>query len=106
MEIDRIERHEYPLTLLLLDIDDFKNFQRYLRSSRGRSGFSATRPGYKKMSAQGRFGLFGYGGEEFTIILPMTTKEEGYVTAERIRAELKKEIFLRCGINRSTLPSA
>jgi two-component system, cell cycle response regulator len=36
---------------------------------------------------------YRYGGEEFTIILPMTTQEEGVITAERIRAELKKENF-------------
>jgi two-component system, cell cycle response regulator len=36
---------------------------------------------------------YRYGGEEFTVILPMTAKEEGVVTAERIREEFKKEIF-------------
>ncbi|MFZ2395618.1 MAG: GGDEF domain-containing protein [Smithella sp.] len=36
---------------------------------------------------------YRYGGEEFTIILPMTTSDEGVVTAERIREELKKENF-------------
>ena len=36
---------------------------------------------------------YRYGGEEFTIILPITTKEESAVIAERIREELKKENF-------------
>ena len=36
---------------------------------------------------------YRYGGEEFTIILPMTTQEEGAITAERIMAELKQENF-------------
>jgi two-component system cell cycle response regulator len=36
---------------------------------------------------------YRYGGEEFTILLPMTTGEDGAVTSDRIRAEFKKETF-------------
>jgi hypothetical protein len=36
---------------------------------------------------------YRYGGEEFTILLPMTTSTDGAVTAERIRTEFKKETF-------------
>jgi diguanylate cyclase (GGDEF)-like protein len=34
---------------------------------------------------------YRYGGEEFTIILPMVTNADGAVTAERISMEFKKE---------------
>jgi diguanylate cyclase (GGDEF)-like protein len=37
---------------------------------------------------------YRYGGEEFTILLPMTTSADGAVTAERIRTEFKNEIFI------------
>lgn len=92
MEIDRIERHDYPLALLLLDIDDFKIFNDtygHIEGDRvlvllGRIIKGCLR---KEDSA------YRYGGEEFTIILPMTTKEEGVVTAERIREELKQVNF-------------
>jgi diguanylate cyclase (GGDEF)-like protein len=36
---------------------------------------------------------YRYGGEEFAILLPMTTGADGTVTAERIRTEFKKEIY-------------
>jgi diguanylate cyclase (GGDEF)-like protein len=36
---------------------------------------------------------YRYGGEEFTMLLPMTTSPDGAVTAERIRTEFKKENF-------------
>jgi len=36
---------------------------------------------------------YRYGGEEFTIILPMTTVEDGMATAKRIQEELKKAFF-------------
>lgn len=92
MEIDRIERHDYPLTLLLLDIDDFKIFNDTYGHIEGdqvlvRLGQVVKGCLRKEDSA------YRYGGEEFTIILPMTTKEEGAVTAERIREELRKENF-------------
>jgi len=92
MELDRIERHDYPLTLLLLDIDDFKVFNDTYGHIEGdqvlvRLGRVIKECLRKEDSA------YRYGGEEFTIILPMTTQEEGVVTAERIRAELKKENF-------------
>ena len=36
--------------------------------------------------------LFGrYGGEEFIIILPMTTSEQAYILAERIRAKVSNQ---------------
>jgi diguanylate cyclase (GGDEF)-like protein len=92
MEIGRIQRREYPLTLLLLDIDDFKVYNDTHGHIEGdnvlfRLGQVIKRCLRKEDSA------YRYGGEEFTIILPMTTKEEGLVTAERIREELKKENF-------------
>ncbi|MDI6743694.1 MAG: diguanylate cyclase, partial [Smithella sp.] len=91
-EIDRIERREYPLTLLLLDIDDFKVYNDSYGHIEGdnvlfRLGQIIKRCLRKEDSA------YRYGGEEFTIILPMTLQDEGLVTAERIRDELKKENF-------------
>jgi extracellular factor (EF) 3-hydroxypalmitic acid methyl ester biosynthesis protein len=92
MEIDRLDRHEHPLTLLLLDLDDFKAFNDTYGHIEGdrvllRLGQVIKRCLRKADSA------YRYGGEEFMIILPMTTSEEGIVTAERIREELKKESF-------------
>lgn len=92
MEIDRIERREYPLTLLLLDIDDFKVYNDSYGHIEGdnvlfRLGQIIKRCLRKEDSA------YRYGGEEFTIILPMTSQDDGLVTAERIREELKKENF-------------
>ena len=92
MEINRLDRHEHPLTLLLLDLDDFKSFNDTYGHIKGdqvllRLGQVIKRCLRKADSA------YRYGGEEFTIILPMTKSEEGIVTAERIKEELKKENF-------------
>lgn len=92
MEINRLERYDYPLTLLLLDIDDFKAFNDTYGHLEGdqvlmRLGQVIKRCLRKADSA------YRYGSEEFTVILPMTTGQEGIVTAERIREELSKEDF-------------
>jgi diguanylate cyclase (GGDEF)-like protein/PAS domain S-box-containing protein len=92
MEIDRLARYEHPLTLLLLDLDNFKAFNDAYGHIEGdqvllRFGQVIKRCLRKTDSA------YRYGGEEFTIILTITTSKEGAATAERIRVELKKENF-------------
>jgi diguanylate cyclase (GGDEF)-like protein len=93
-EIDRANRYEQPLTLLLLDLDDFKQFNDAYGHIEGdqvllRLGQVITRCLRQSDSA------YRYGGEEFTIILPMATSADGMMTAERIRSEFKKQAFSR-----------
>ena len=92
MELDRIERYDYPLTLLLLDLDDFKVFNDTYGHIEGDKVLFRFGQVIKRCLRKGD-SAYRYGGEEFTIILPMTSQEEGSVTAERIRAELKQENF-------------
>ncbi len=92
MEIDRVNRYGQPLTLLLLDLDDFKQFNDTYGHIEGDQVLMRLGQVVKRCLRQ-TDSAYRYGGEEFTILLPMTTSEDGAVTAERIRAELKKEIF-------------
>lgn len=92
IEIDRTDRYGQPLTLLLLDIDDFKQFNDAYGHVEGdqvlmRFGQMVKRCLRHTDSA------YRYGGEEFTILLPMTASEAGIVIAERIRKEFKAEHF-------------
>jgi diguanylate cyclase (GGDEF)-like protein/PAS domain S-box-containing protein len=91
-EIDRSNRYGQPLTLLLLDIDKFKNFNDAYGHIEGdhvlsRLGHVISRCLRETDSA------YRYGGEEFTVMLPTTTIGEGIVTAKRIQTELTKEAF-------------
>jgi diguanylate cyclase (GGDEF)-like protein/PAS domain S-box-containing protein len=93
MEIDRVDRYGQPLTLLLLDLDDFKRFNDTYGHIEGDHVLS--RLGYViKRCLRQTDSAYRYGGEEFVILLPMTTEKDGAVTAERIRAEFKGERFL------------
>lgn len=91
-EIDRLERHDYPLTLLLLDIDDFKIYNDTYGHIEGDQVLYRL-GGVIKRCLRKTDSAYRYGGEEFTILLPITTKEEGFLIAERIMEELKKENF-------------
>jgi len=92
MEIDRADRYEQPLTLLLLDLDDFKKFNDafgHVEGDRVLSRLGRVVKGCLRQTDS----AYRYGGEEFTILLPMTTSEDGFVTAERIRTTFQNEHF-------------
>jgi diguanylate cyclase (GGDEF)-like protein/PAS domain S-box-containing protein len=92
IELDRSNRYEQPLTLLLLDLDNFKAFNDTYGHVEGDQVLFRLGQVVKKCLRETDFAC-RYGGEEFTIILPMTTSADGAFTAERIRMEFKKEIF-------------
>jgi diguanylate cyclase (GGDEF)-like protein len=92
IELDRSNRYGQPLTLLLLDLDDFKIFNDTYGHVEGDQVLRRLGQVVKRCLRETDF-AFRYGGEEFTILLPMTTCGDAAVTAERIRADLKEEIF-------------
>ncbi len=92
MEIDRVNRYGQPLTLLLLDLDNFKAFNDAYGHVEGDQVLWRLGQVVKRCLRQ-TDSAYRYGGEEFTILLPMTTSEDGAVTAERIRKKFKKENF-------------
>jgi diguanylate cyclase (GGDEF)-like protein/PAS domain S-box-containing protein len=92
MEIDRVDRYGQPLTLLLLDLDDFKLFNDAYGHIEGDQVLLRLGQVVKRCLRQ-TDSAYRYGGEEFVVLLPMTTSEDGAVTAERIRTEFKKELF-------------
>jgi diguanylate cyclase (GGDEF)-like protein/PAS domain S-box-containing protein len=92
IEIERSNRryYEQPLTLLLLDLDKFKAFNDKYGHVEG--DYVLTRLGQViKRCLRKTDSAYRYGGGEFTIMLPMTTLEEGIVTAKRIQMKLRKE---------------
>jgi diguanylate cyclase (GGDEF)-like protein len=80
------------LTLLLLDLDNFKAFNDAYGHVEGDQVLLRLGQVVKRCIRE-TDSAYRYGGEEFTILLPMTTSGDGVVTAERIRTEFRKEIF-------------
>ncbi|MCX5818800.1 MAG: diguanylate cyclase [Deltaproteobacteria bacterium] len=91
-ETERSNRYGQPLTLLLLDLDNFKAFNDAYGHVEGDQVLGRLGQVVKRCLRE-TDSAYRYGGEEFTILLPMTTSGDGVVTAERIRTEFRKEIF-------------
>jgi two-component system cell cycle response regulator len=91
-EIERSNRYNHPLTLLMLDVDDFKQFNDtfgHLEGDKVLVGLAnVIQNSIRRIDS-----AYRYGGEEFTIILPETDGARGVYVAERIRNEFKKEAF-------------
>lgn len=83
-EVVRAERHGLPLSLLLLDIDDFKGVNDRLGHVAGdqvlRKFASLMRAQLRRIDIPAR-----YGGEEFAVILPQTAEDAAKLVADRIR---------------------
>jgi len=92
VETDRSNRYGHPLTLLFLDLDDFKAFNDTYGHIEGDKVLQRIGRIIKDCLRETDF-AYRYGGEEFTIILPMTTEAEGSITAERINAKIRTTPF-------------
>ena len=91
-EIERCNRYNHKLSLLLLDIDNFKEYNDNHGHLEGdkilvRLG-QVIKTCLRKMDT-----AYRYGGEEFTIILPGTDGEEAHTVAERLRRAVIEKDF-------------
>jgi len=84
------KRHRSPLSLLLIDIDDFKNINDKLGHKTGDLVLKEVVSGLHKVNRQ--TGLsFRYGGEEFVIVLNETNLQGAMVIAQRIRQTIEEK---------------
>ncbi|MGH7273337.1 MAG: GGDEF domain-containing protein, partial [Nitrospiria bacterium] len=91
-ELERSKRHKLPLSLIIMDIDDFKHFNDRYGHLAGdealRTAARSLRNSIRTIDVAAR-----YGGEEFTVILPQTTKQDAMVIAERFCREIENVNF-------------
>ncbi|MCI0528587.1 MAG: diguanylate cyclase, partial [Nitrospira sp.] len=91
-ELERSKRHRLPLSLIIMDIDDFKSFNDRLGHLAGDEALKTTartlRNSIRAIDVAAR-----YGGEEFTVILPQTTKQDATIIAERFCREIENISF-------------
>jgi diguanylate cyclase (GGDEF)-like protein len=92
LEIERQKRYRRPLSLMMLDIDDFKLCNDTFGHLVGDVVLKQIAALIKKMT-RGCDYTARYGGEEFAIILPETTKQEAVIVAERIRSAVEEFSF-------------
>src|SRR2546421_4174786 len=82
-ELSRSKRYEYPLSFMMIDIDDFKFYNDRNGHQAGDRALEITaqclRAALRKVDVASR-----YGGEEVSILLPQTTLQEGGGVSGRI----------------------
>ncbi|MBE7706676.1 MAG: sensor domain-containing diguanylate cyclase [Cyanobacteria bacterium SIG30] len=87
-EIRRSVRYKHNISLLMMDIDDFKNVNDVYGHLAGdqtlREISNEIVETLRKIDIPAR-----YGGEEFAIILPETTKEDAVIIADRLRKKIE-----------------
>ncbi len=79
------QRNKKPVSLLLMDIDHFKQFNDVYGHQAGDDCLVAVAETISGQCLRPSDLAARYGGEEFTIILPATDKGGAYVIAERVR---------------------
>jgi len=91
-EISRSIRHKSYLSLLLIDIDQFKSFNDTYGHQVGDFILIEFAKTLKKHIRKYDI-LARYGGEEFAIILPETSTEDALVVSEKLRRAIEEYVF-------------
>ncbi len=91
-EFEKAKATQSPLSLIMLDIDDFKIYNDRLGHQAGDQILKEISNLLKNQSRKMDF-VCRYGGEEFTIIMPKTNKDEAFAIAEKLRQDLYKHNF-------------
>lgn len=92
MEIKKALRYNHPLTLIMLDIDNFKHYNDCNGHSAGNLVLSQFAH-ILLQSCRETDMIARYGGEEFSIVLPETDTHEALLVAEKIRNKIEAAIF-------------
>lgn len=91
-EVKRSNRHGFPMSFMMLDVDHFKSYNDQFGHPAGDEALKIVGHVIKD-TLRGADVLARFGGEEFSILLPQTTGEEAIAIAERIRANIAETRF-------------
>ncbi|HSG23985.1 MAG TPA: diguanylate cyclase [Azonexus sp.] len=95
-EMERAARYQRPLSLLVLDCDNFKSINDrfgHLDGDKVLQALAGVIGSCLRSSDSG----FRYGGEEFVLLLPETTGEAARMLAERLRINFADEVVESAG---------
>jgi len=88
----RSERHGYPLSIIMADIDDFKKVNDNYGHQAGDAALKQIAEILSKCLRKDDC-LARYGGEEFLFVLPQTALKEACLAAERFRVAVQRLII-------------
>jgi diguanylate cyclase (GGDEF)-like protein len=101
-EISRARRHKSKVALVLFDIDDFKKLNDTKGHPEGDKVLVRTaaliKEGVREIDVASR-----YGGEEFAVVLPETSRTGAFVVADRVRQRVENHFRRTRGVSNVTL---
>ena len=105
----RSQRHGYPLSIIMADVDDFKMVNDKYGHQAGDAALKQIAEALSKCLRRNDY-LARYGGEEFLFVLPQTDLKEACLAAERFRVavhrliisfnqEARLSVSISCGVS-------
>ena len=95
-ELVRLERKNLPLSLIMIDVDHFKNFNDTFGHEAG-DAVLRDLGGILQRNVRGGDIACRYGGEEFTVIMPEANIEIGRLRAEILREAVRELRLVHAG---------
>ena len=102
-EASRCKSHKHPLSIFVLDVDNFKAFNDQHGHDGGDAALIRVAQVLKKYAKKNHI-VGRYGGEEFIVLLPMTPPECAQLVAEQVRHDIEADsVELENGTGRLTV---
>lgn len=98
MQVEQSKRYSNNFSLIIIDIDFFKKFNDTFGHQSGDAVLRQVAQTLKK-NVRATDIVCRYGGEEMSIILPNTTKDEAFATAQKICNRVAERTFKLTGNN-------
>lgn len=91
-EVYRFDRYRSPLSLLMIDVDHFKEYNDEFGHQAGDMALKQVAEILRNVSRPSDY-VARYGGEEFAVILAGTSDDGASVAAERLRQAVENAVF-------------
>ena len=91
-ETKRSNRYGYPMSFMMIDVDNFKSYNDNFGHPEGDKTLQMVAHSLKETLRDADVAA-RYGGEEFSILLPQTTSDDALTIAERIRKNIESTEF-------------
>jgi diguanylate cyclase (GGDEF)-like protein len=92
LEWKRSTREKKPLSVMIIDVDKFKNYNDTFGHQQGDVALQTVASTVKKSLSRSTDFAARWGGEEFVILLPTTDATGAGLVAEKVRREIEKAV--------------